>query len=98
MKNLIFSLLLLPVFAFAQQEPNIVDKKIVCVEIDVLMKELKKNEYNEIPFWMGTDTESYWTLIANKDTGTWTIIQFNEEVGCMIGAGENHGTMLESAR
>lgn len=95
MKKIALGLLLLPMITLAQQEPQTVEKPVVCVDVEILMDELQNNKYKEEPVWMGTSGDSYWGLVVNKDTGTWTLIQFNQETGCMIGAGENHGTVLK---
>lgn len=95
MKKLVLSLLALPVFAFAQQSPNAVtiEKSVVCIDAAVLVNGLEDNKYREVPVWMGTDidSDSLWGLITNPVTGTWTIIQFDQDVGCIIGAGTNSG-------
>lgn len=103
MKKLVLSLLALPVFAFAQQpSPDVVtiEKSVVCIDAAVLVNELESNKYREVPVWMGTDIESasLWGLITNPVTGTWTIIQFDQDVGCIIGAGTNSGPVLPPAK
>jgi hypothetical protein len=99
MKKSVLSLLFLPVFAVAQQtqpqESVTVNKPVICVQTEVLMSTLEKSEYQEIPYWMGTDSNSYWALVVNEKTGTWTMIQFTQDVGCIVGAGSNSGTVLQ---
>lgn len=103
MKKFLASVLLLPAFAFAQQQqqpqgPVTVEKPVVCVSAEVLMDALEKSESKEVPYWMGTDAETYWGMLVNEKTGTWTIIQFNRDIGCIIGAGENHGHMIQKTK
>lgn len=100
MKKFLISVLLLPAFAFAQQQqqpqgPVTVEKPIICASAEVLMKALEASESKELPYWMGTDTDTYWGMLVNKQTGTWTIIQFNNDIGCVIGTGKNHGHTIE---
>lgn len=96
MKNLLFSVLLLPASVFAQQQqqqpqgPVTVEKPIVCVETSVLIEALKENKNNELPVWAGNDKTSNWGIIANEQTGEWTIVQFTENLACFIGSGSNH--------
>lgn len=100
MKKFLASVLLLPAFAFAQQQqqpqgPVTVEKKVTCTSAEVLLKALEASETKEMPYWMGTDTDSYWGMLVNEQTKTWIIIQFNKDVGCIIGMGKNHGHMLK---
>lgn len=95
MKKLAISLLMLPMITVAQQAPNTVDKPVVCVNVEVLMAELESSKYKEVPFWMGTDSKSYWGLVVNEKTGTWSLIQFDQEIGCIIGVGKNSGTIIQ---
>ena len=97
MKKLALSLLLLPVIAVAEQPPEAVtvDKPVICVQTEVLMSTMEKSDYQEIPYWMGTDSNSYWGLVVNQKTGTWTMIQFTQDMGCIVGAGKNHGVVRQ---
>jgi len=95
MKKLLLSVLFLPVFAFAQQQQQpqeiiTANKEVTCVDTATLMNALEKSEFKEIPYWMGTDSDSYWGLVVNEKTGTWTMIQFTQDLGCIIGSGKNH--------
>lgn len=104
MKKFMMSVLLLPAVVFAQQqqqqpqEPVTVDKKVTCASTELVMRALESSEYKEIPYWMGTDGDSYWGMLVNENTKTWTIIQFNRDVACIIGSGKNHGHMLKTPR
>jgi hypothetical protein len=98
MKKLVLGLLLLPMVAVAQQtqpESVTVDKPVLCTQTEALMSTMEKSDYQEIPYWMGTDSNSYWALVVNQKTGTWTMIQFTQDVGCIVGAGENHGIVRQ---
>jgi hypothetical protein len=86
MRNLIFSVLLLPVLAWAQ-DPVMVDKKVACTTIEIVLSTLTE-DFNEEPIWIGQDTESRYSLFTNKE-GSWTIIQFNDKIACVIGTGKS---------
>jgi hypothetical protein len=86
MRNIIFSVLLLPALAWAQ-EPVIVDKKVVCTYTRIVLDTLTE-DYAEQPIWIGNTSDSKYSLFTNKKGG-WTIIQFNDKIACVIGAGES---------
>lgn len=64
-------------------------KPVLCFPIDVLLKEIR--EVGEEPQWMGTSTdgESRYLLLVNKKDNSWTFIQFNGTLGCVLGVGTN---------
>jgi len=86
MKKFLVSVLLLPVLAVAQ-EPVIVEKPIVCAKASTLLNGLKDN-YDELPMWIGQDEQSKYSLFVSK-TGSWTLVQFSNEIACILGAGTN---------
>ena len=90
MKLLLAGILLLPVLALAQSDPVTVDKKVVCEQTKIALPALKQASPDEKPFWMGRDSTSYYAMLADKKTGTWTLIQFNDEITCIIGMGIDH--------
>lgn len=40
-----------------------------------------------MPAWVGKDEGSKYVLMANEKTKTWTIVQFNDQVACVLGTG-----------
>jgi hypothetical protein len=45
--------------------------------------------YNEKPLWVGkTTTGTHITLMVNKDKGTWTMVEYDSAIACVLGAGE----------
>lgn len=86
MKTFIFALLFITGTALAQ-EPVIVEKPLICAKTKELLNGLKNN-YKELPVWVGSDEKSKYSLFVS-DSGTWTLIQFNENVACILGVGEN---------
>lgn len=86
MRNFILGVLLLPALAFAQ--PVTVEKPIVCEKTKLVIEGLQQGEYKEQPIWMGVDKTSRYSLFANEKTQTWTLIQFNETIACILGTGE----------
>jgi hypothetical protein len=66
-------------------------KKIYCGETSVIVEFLLGEDYEEVPAWGGKDAEtnSSFVLMVNSKTKTWTIIQMNDEVACLIGSGSD---------
>lgn len=73
----------------AKSETVKVDKEVVCAEANAMFKALADSDYKEIPVWHGVDSSSHYGLITNQKTGTWTIIQFNHEMVCILGIGKS---------
>lgn len=92
MKKMLVALLMVPLAALAQSEPTkplvTVTKKVVCGDLTQLFKEI--GEVKEIPFWAGSDKDSYYGLFVNEKTREWTLVQFNNEIGCVLGVGGKH--------
>lgn len=90
MRKLFLSLFFLPTLALAQN-PTVLNKEVVCDKLDVIMSALTK-DYQEKPFWLGKDeeTKSNYVLMVNSGAGSWTIVQFNEKIACIIGSGTGH--------
>lgn len=72
-------------------QPVKTNKKIVCFPIDSLLDDLK-NKYGEEPMVMGI-TENMddvgMSLFINRDTGSYTVIEFDKEAGCIVSVGNN---------
>jgi len=87
MRTLLISILLLPIFALA--EPVTVEKSVTCDKPKAVIETISGSDINEVPFWVGTDDKSKYVLMVNKKTGTWTMVQYNSNIACIIGFGEN---------
>jgi hypothetical protein len=94
MRKIFASVLLLPVLALAQQGPVKVDKEVICDETAVVLKWALDNDFKEQPLWTGADRISRYSLLANEKSGTWTLIQFNKDVACILGTGAGHQLIL----
>jgi hypothetical protein len=87
MRKLLLGVLLLPALALA--EPVKVDKEVVCDKTaDMLAYFVEK--YKEMPQWLGQSdqTKSQVVIMTNAETQTWTLIQFNEQVACILETGK----------
>lgn len=68
-----------------------VKQTVYCGQADVIVSRLIGEDFKEVPVWAGKDaeTESRIVLMVNAKTKTWTILQMDETVACLIGSGEN---------
>jgi len=89
MKNsLLFALLVACSASLA--EPFQYEKPTWCDDHKVVVEALK-SRYNETVVWFGKDLEndSHYAMTTNVNEGTWTLIQTNGKVACVLGAGTN---------
>lgn len=92
MKNIIIPVMLavMGAAAVAQESPQVIDKPVVCADRDRIVRELVGPKYQENPVWVGSQnsTGDRYSLFVNGQTGTWTLIQFDDRLACIIGDGE----------
>ena len=92
MKKMLVALLMVPLAVLAQADsakaPITSTKQVVCMELTQLFKEI--GDAKETPFWAGSDKKSYYGLFVNEKTREWTLVQFNNDIGCVLGVGGNH--------
>jgi len=89
MKNISVALLfcLISSIAHAQQ---IVDmqKQIKCSDAQSVMSYFSIN-FQETPLWVGkTNTGTHITLLVNREKRSWTMIEYDASMACVLGAGE----------
>jgi len=73
--------------AHAQQ---IIDmqKELKCSDAQSVMSYFSIN-YQESPLWVGkTNTGTHITLLVNRETRSWTMIEYDASMACVLGAGE----------
>lgn len=87
MHKFILAVLLLPALAYAQ--PVTVEKPVICDTPKKVIESLT-GTHQEKPFWIGNDGKSRYVMLVNEDTGTWSIVQFNNNIACILGTGINH--------
>ncbi len=87
MKKLILLCMLISTAAVAQ--PFQAQKPVVCDDYQLVLDGLEKN-YNEKPIWMGKDLKNsnMYILTANEKEDTWTYLETNGKVACVLGAGK----------
>jgi hypothetical protein len=86
-----FLLPVMLVLGLAVAQSVTVQKPIECADTATLLRGLSGSEYKEKPIWLGIDpssTVSKYSLFVNEETKSWTLIQFDEKIACVLGTGE----------
>ena len=85
-------LLLLLVSNSVWANPFEIKKSVICDKTETVFKVLSSADYKEKPIWLGTTDEKLvnYSLWVNATTKSWTIVQFNNDISCVIGTGENY--------
>lgn len=68
-------------------QPFTVEKPVYCSDVKTLIEFLSGQDYREVPSWIGKDESSKFVLMANEKTKTWTLVQFNNQIACVLGSG-----------
>lgn len=85
MNKFLIALLLLPATVIAQTVN--VDKSVACNHTEVIMDVLTNNS-GEAIVWGGKATKSTVVVMVNPTTGSWSIVQLNDKVACILEVGE----------
>jgi hypothetical protein len=87
-----FLILALAVAVWATAQTVTVQKPVECADTATLLRGLSGSDYKERPIWFGIEPEatvSRYSLFVNEETKSWTLIQFDETIACVLGTGEN---------
>lgn len=81
----------------AYAEPLEIQKTVVCDKASTVLNGLQAGKFKEMPGWTGVASteDTSFVIMANESTGTWTIVQFNAELACILGEGKN-GQVIEN--
>ena len=66
-------------------------KSVECADTATLLRGLSASDYKEKAIWLGIEPGaalSKYSLFVNEQTKTWTLIQFDEKIACVLGIGE----------
>jgi len=70
------------------QEVIELTKPMKCGNAEYVMTHFS-TEYGEKPLWVGKEISgSHITLLVNKEKKTWTLIQYDSKLACVLGAGQ----------
>jgi len=81
------SILLIPLLVLA--EPIQIKKPITC-ENTLLVFQVLLEQAGEKPIWVGRgdgEDTSRTVILTNEKTKTWTILQFDKNMACVLGSG-----------
>lgn len=89
MKKLLLMILL---SSSVYAEPVTIEKPVICDATETVFKSLSGENYQETPIWLASSTEKLvnYSLWVNVSTKTWTIVQFNKNIACILGVGESY--------
>lgn len=86
-KTIITLALLFSTTTFAQELINLT-KGLKCSDAEYVMRHFTE-EYKEKPVWVGKTTNgTHVTLMVNKDNRSWTLIEYDSRIACILGAGD----------
>jgi hypothetical protein len=63
------------------------EKPVVCSSLKTVI-EYVSSEFQEQPFWRGAGDNSKYILTTNPTTHSWTMIEYNDSVACVVGVGD----------
>lgn len=97
MKHLIVSLIFLVfVDSVWAQEGKQFNHKIWCFEQRAVMEVLAR-DYKETPIFHGESEAIQYILYTNEKTGGWTMIAYQDGLGCIMAAGKKHTQFFGTA-
>jgi len=70
------------------QEVIELNKPVKCGDAQWVMNHFT-SEYGEKPMWVGKDgnSNSYVTLLVNRETRSWTLLQYDGKMACVLSVG-----------
>ena len=83
-----FLFCLISSIAHAQQIIDL-QKPLKCSDAQVVMNYFV-DTHKETPVWVGKSVHNtHITLLVNKETRSWTVIEYDTRIACVLGAGED---------
>lgn len=79
--------LLLSLIGTANAQTKI-NRELVCDSTDEIFKFIFER-HQEQPVWIGIADKTMTMLAQNPKSGSWTLIQFNDKLACILGAGRS---------
>ena len=65
---------------------------VTCGNTQLVLTSFDSKDIDEHPIWVGTAEEikTRTVVLVNKNTQTWSIVQFDDKIACVIGIGEGY--------
>ena len=83
-----FLFCLISSIAHAQEIVDL-QKSLKCSDAQVVMNYFV-DTHKETPVWVGKSVHNtHITLLVNKETRSWTVIEYDTRIACVLGAGED---------
>lgn len=85
-----FLFCLISTIANAQNDTTFSSQKVVLCDNAKKVVSALMEKWGELPVWTAKDgqDETRYLLLVNPNTQSWTLLQFNSEVACILGLGE----------
>ena len=73
------------------------ERKFTCGKTQFVMMALTKNA-QEKPIWTGSDpqTGTQTTILQNTRTLTWSVVQYDKDIACVLQSGEGFRILTDS--
>jgi len=90
MKNVSVALLFCLISSIAHAQEIIdLQKPLKCSDAQVVMNYFV-DKHKETPIWVGKSVHNtHITLLMNKETRSWTMIEYGADLACVLGAGDD---------
>jgi hypothetical protein len=86
-----FLFCLISSIAHAQEIVDL-QKSLKCSDAQVVMNYFV-DTHKETPVWVGKSVHNtHITLLVNKETRSWTMIEYDSRLACVLGAGEDRSS------
>ena len=94
--NYIFPTLLCLTASVAHAQLQEYERRLTCGKTQFVMPALTKTA-QEKPVWIGTDqsTGTQTAILMNTKTLTWTVIQYDHDMACVLQSGEGFRVLTE---
>ena len=63
------------------------NRSFICGPFVEIVQTLNNEEFGEKPVWIGRGEGVNTVLLVNPDRTSWTVVMYQNEVGCVVGAG-----------
>ena len=85
MKNIV---LLIGLFFCLISEAQTINKPVLCGKKESVALDLEK--FKEVPIWTSPSPveKSKYNFYGNRKTGTWSLVQIMDGIGCLVAFGE----------
>lgn len=72
----------------ANAQPKELQKPVLCDSLQNVITAVSK-QFGEKPMWAGKDKATQYVITLNEQTKSWSFIQFDETMACILGTGES---------